>query len=224
MTDVRTLQEQIEQLKSALGADRSFAGKLREAFGLEPDLATSLATLYSRPFVTRDTLYTILYSDKPEGECPAVKILDVNICKLRKKVKEAGIEIVTRWSEGWFLPQESKTIIRQTIAPTSDEKVEKYRSAFGLQPKQAKILAVLMDRPSINANSIKEFAATNSLARVQIYFIKRQLSVFGIALESRAGRWTIPEGSKISLITIINDISSARHKIRERRLAFLEGA
>ena len=47
----------------------------------------------------------------PFGQDEAeIKIVDVWICKIRKKVKAYGIEVQTQWGQGYFLTAESKAI------------------------------------------------------------------------------------------------------------------
>lgn len=52
--------------------------------------------------VTREQLYTAMYFDRHADEYPAVKIMDVKICKLRKKLP-ANNTIETVWGLGWRL-------------------------------------------------------------------------------------------------------------------------
>lgn len=54
-----------------------------------------LALLASRQHVTKEQILHHLYSGRPECEWPltCVKVVDVHICHLRKKLKPLGIEI-----------------------------------------------------------------------------------------------------------------------------------
>lgn len=44
-----------------------------------------------------------LYDDRPGGETPDAKLLDVFVCHLRRRLAGTGVEIVTHWGEGWSL-------------------------------------------------------------------------------------------------------------------------
>jgi DNA-binding response OmpR family regulator len=50
---------------------------------------------------TREQLLTDLYWDKHEE--PEIKIIDVFVCKLRKKLKPLGVVIHTIWGQGYRL-------------------------------------------------------------------------------------------------------------------------
>jgi DNA-binding response OmpR family regulator len=52
--------------------------------------------------VSKDALHRALYELDPEGGAEP-KIVDVIVCKIRKKVKPLGIEIDTSWGRGYAL-------------------------------------------------------------------------------------------------------------------------
>ena len=58
--------------------------------------------LYTAPgkTATREMLANGIYSLRPNDE-PDLKILDVYICKIRRKIEGMGIEIRTVWGQGW---------------------------------------------------------------------------------------------------------------------------
>jgi DNA-binding response OmpR family regulator len=43
------------------------------------------------------------------------KIVDVWICKLRKKIKPLGLEIKNIWGEGYFIPREQREATRAKL-------------------------------------------------------------------------------------------------------------
>jgi DNA-binding response OmpR family regulator len=51
--------------------------------------------------VSRDRMMTRIYGHRPEEPDP--KIVDVFICKARKKFKDMGFDIVNRWGRGYRL-------------------------------------------------------------------------------------------------------------------------
>jgi two-component system cell cycle response regulator CtrA len=55
-----------------------------------------------------------LYSLNPDDP-PEVKIVDVFVCKMRKKLKPFGIEIKTNWGESYEIPEESKARARELM-------------------------------------------------------------------------------------------------------------
>lgn len=74
---------------------------------LTPHEETLLAALYSSARPTKDTLHNCLYADSIDGGAEP-KILDVFVCKLRKKLRYMGIHIKTDWGKGYYLTKESK--------------------------------------------------------------------------------------------------------------------
>jgi hypothetical protein len=208
---IQRLQDQVEQLKGALGADKGFTGKVRSAFGLEQDSAVILGMLYKRDFVSREALYTVLCSDKTESDWLEPKTLDVLIFKIRKRIKEHAIVIETEIGEGWSMPAGSKAIMRALVDPSHDEIVQRYKSVFGLQPKQARILALMMDRPAVTASGMLDIAPSFGVARVHIHRMRRALSPFGIEISGSNGRWSLSDSARTkvrssSLVTFGNDI------------------
>lgn len=60
------------------------------------------STLVSRERVTKDQIMAALYRDLHRDEAEP-KIVDVFICKLRRKLKPFGIKIETVWGVGYYL-------------------------------------------------------------------------------------------------------------------------
>lgn len=204
MTELQRLRDRVDQLQAIIGVDRSTTGRLRDAFGLEIEQAETVGMLYARDFVTRDGLFTVLYGGRPESEWPNDKSLDALMSKLRKRLGEHGITVETKWGEGWFLPPASRSVIRQVIAPNEEDTVERYRQAFGLQPKQARILVMMLERPSVTAVTLQGLVNGYGAARLQIHRMRRRLEPFGITIVGSYGRWSLPEASRLSLETLGN--------------------
>jgi two-component system cell cycle response regulator CtrA len=57
---------------------------------------------------------------------PEIKIIDVLVCKIRKKLKPFGIEISTHWGRGYYLSEPNKDQIRAHLAmqPITKEQAE----------------------------------------------------------------------------------------------------
>jgi two-component system cell cycle response regulator CtrA len=66
----------------------------------------------------RETFMTALFSDRID-EPPDVKIIDVWICKMRRKLQPFGIEIKTCRGVGYEMTEASKVIARQLLPDTS---------------------------------------------------------------------------------------------------------
>lgn len=71
----------------------------------ELQMLVALATAASG--MSKERLYNELYGARHLGEMPEPKIIDVFICKLRRKLLPFGVTISTRWGHGYFMDAES---------------------------------------------------------------------------------------------------------------------
>lgn len=87
-------------------------GSFVSVTGAEMEILRALATNFPR-VVSKESLLTALTRgalDEPE-----IKIVDVLICKVRKKVAPLGIEIITSWGQGYSLAAPTR-IVREEMA------------------------------------------------------------------------------------------------------------
>lgn len=84
-------------------------------WGLTPAEGRVFGVLLERELMTRDAAMAALYRDRGADE-PEPKIVDVFVCKMRKKLKPFGIEVGLRWGVGYFLTPEAKAVARAQIA------------------------------------------------------------------------------------------------------------
>jgi two-component system, cell cycle response regulator CtrA len=103
------LRERIAQLMEPC---MTAASLMPIEFRLTTHEAEVLAHLMTKQQTTKENLMNALYGLSPDGG-PQAKIIDVFICKLRKKLKPFDIEIETIWGQGYLLTENSKAIIRQ---------------------------------------------------------------------------------------------------------------
>jgi len=76
-------------------------GKFVTISGQEMELLALLAKLFPR-VLTKEAALDHLYQLDPDGEAEA-KIVDVLICKIRRKVQPLGLRIDTHWGKGYAL-------------------------------------------------------------------------------------------------------------------------
>lgn len=105
------LQGRIDQLEAAMGMH--FMAPL--SWRLTGHEARVLGVLLAREIATKDAIMAALYRDTGRDEAE-IKIVDVFICKLRKKLKPLGFPVQTSWGQGYFLQAETKEAIQQRIA------------------------------------------------------------------------------------------------------------
>lgn len=102
------LRDELETLKSNLGMD--FVAPLE--FRLTPHETKILGRLMKGGPVNKRSLMDCVYTKGIDDE-PEIKIVDVFVCKMRKKVKPFGMEIKTIWGVGYQLSPDSKALFEE---------------------------------------------------------------------------------------------------------------
>lgn len=78
-------------------------------FKASPLEAAMLALILKRDEVTKEQLHTVIEQGRGPGREPTeIKMVDVMICKLRKKLTSHDIEIKTMWGLGYFMTRQSR--------------------------------------------------------------------------------------------------------------------
>lgn len=98
------LRERIAQLETLLG----FRTAAPIELGLTGREACAFGVLLAREIATKEAIMTALYGGKCDADQAEPKIVDVFVCKARKKLKAFGIEIKTAWGQGYYLDAETK--------------------------------------------------------------------------------------------------------------------
>nr|WP_278422938.1 helix-turn-helix domain-containing protein [Brucella anthropi]DAM62818.1 MAG TPA: Transcriptional regulatory protein, C terminal [Caudoviricetes sp.] len=96
-------EERIRQLEELLVPSKI---RIPLEWSLSPAEATVFACLAARRFATKEMIYHALYALRSDDVEP--KIVDVFICKLRKKVKPFGVIVETVWGSGYTLVDREK--------------------------------------------------------------------------------------------------------------------
>lgn len=102
-TENDVLREKIIELEELIGLRIETPLML----GLTGQEAKLFGILLKRDLVTKAQGMSALYSDRPNGEAE-IKIVDVFVCKMRKKLKPFDIEIETVWGQGYRMTAASK--------------------------------------------------------------------------------------------------------------------
>lgn len=105
------LRDRIAQLEEAMGLD--FIAPLE--WRLTRAETALFGVLLAREIATKEALLTGIVRD-PTGEAPEIKIVDVFVCKARRKLRPFGIEIETLWGRGYRLSPEVKALARAQLA------------------------------------------------------------------------------------------------------------
>lgn len=106
--EIEQLREEIARLKALLAPP-----------GWQPPVEWSLtftegkvfAFLLTRDMATKQQIMDLLYWDRPNDE-PEIKIVDVFICKMRKKLTPFGVQIATVWGQGYGVPDRMRYVLK----------------------------------------------------------------------------------------------------------------
>ncbi len=99
--EVQALRDQVEMLQRALGTDFRPGRRL----GLTAYEARALGMLMKRGYARREAMHDALYFDRA-GDPPDIKVVDVWVLKLRRKLAPWGISIECVRGEGYrFTPE-----------------------------------------------------------------------------------------------------------------------
>jgi two-component system cell cycle response regulator CtrA len=108
---VLTLQSENEMLRERCRQLEQMVGLRHESppvFGLTRSESAILGLLLKNTIVRRETAMLALYKGLQQDEAD-VKIIDVFICKMRRKLTPFSIEIRNKWGEGYYLDAEMKS-------------------------------------------------------------------------------------------------------------------
>ncbi|MDK1386346.1 helix-turn-helix domain-containing protein [Sinorhizobium sp. 8-89] len=97
--EIEMLRERLRQLEEVLAPSTV---SIPVEYRLTGSEARVFAHLVSRDIATKQSVMLALYSDRPDVE-PEIKIVDVFICKMRKKLAGYGVDIRTVWGQGYSL-------------------------------------------------------------------------------------------------------------------------
>ena len=105
---IEMLEERIRQLEDTLSPQTA---QVRVEWSLTQSEARVFAHLTTREQATKQSIMLAMYSDRIDIE-PEIKIVDVFICRMRKKLKPFGIEILTIWGAGYALKDREQFLVR----------------------------------------------------------------------------------------------------------------
>lgn len=98
------LRERVAFLETELG----FRVEVPLVLNLTQQETRLFGAILKRELLTKAGGMVALYAHRPDGDEAEQKIIDVFICKMRKKLKPFGISIETQWGHGYFMSPQSK--------------------------------------------------------------------------------------------------------------------
>ena len=109
-TENEMLRERVRQLESMVGI--SFESP--PMFGFTRAESTIFGVLMKNRLASKESLMMAIYRDHQQDEAE-IKIVDVWVCKMRRKLTPFGIAVQTQWGQGYFLSAEHKAIARTML-------------------------------------------------------------------------------------------------------------
>lgn len=98
------LRMRIAQLETEIG----LRNNIPLVFGLTGSEARLLSMLVQRGFATKEQLLIAATNDVTGNKVPDIKIVDVYVCKIRRKLEKFDITIETSWGRGYNLTAENR--------------------------------------------------------------------------------------------------------------------
>ncbi len=107
LNQIAELKEEIRQLKSERFKDEIY---IPVEWMLTPKESAIIKALSSGRVVGKEQMLDAI--THANGEQPEIKIIDVFVCKIRKKLNPFGLEIKTHWGAGYSLPETTIAVLR----------------------------------------------------------------------------------------------------------------
>ena len=113
--EVEQLRERVAWLERCLRGTPDLSYRL---FGLSPAEERILAALMGRSVLSKEQLLTITRPDLADANVPEIAMVEVFVCRIRKKLKPFGINVTTHWGRGYGLTWEMKVAVRALVEQT----------------------------------------------------------------------------------------------------------
>jgi hypothetical protein len=119
------LQDRVQELKALLGVGNDDVSRLLTVLDATPQQCEMVGFMLRRAVATRTALHTVLFGARPDCDQPEIKLIDVQMVKVRAALRTLGIEVRTEWgSGGWAISNADKAKLRRLMsggeAPASD--------------------------------------------------------------------------------------------------------
>lgn len=113
---IETLERENDDLRARIRELETLVGMRFQSppqFGFTRHESVIFGLLMKAKLVSKPAAITALYlHEQDEAE---EKIVDVFVCRMRKKLKPYNIEIQTQWGQGFFLSVESKATAQRLL-------------------------------------------------------------------------------------------------------------
>ena len=123
MTEVEAdaLRNRVEELQSLLGVGNDDVSRLLTVLDVTPQQCEMVGFMLRRAVATRTALHTVLFGARPDCDQPEIKLIDIQMVKVRKALEKVGVEVRTEWgSGGWAIPAADKAKLRRLMSREGD--------------------------------------------------------------------------------------------------------
>ncbi|WP_426526849.1 hypothetical protein [Bradyrhizobium sp. McL0615] len=125
MSEAEQLRDRVEELQALLGVGNDDVSRLLAVLDATPQQCEMIGFMLRRSVATRTAMHTVLFGARPECDQPEMKLIDVQMVKVRKALEKVGVEVRTEWgSGGWAIPIAHKAKLRRLmsegVAPGDD--------------------------------------------------------------------------------------------------------
>ena len=118
MTEIEAeqLRNRVEELQALLGVGNDDVSRLLTVLDATPQQCEMIGFMLRRSVATRTALHTVLFGARPDCDEPEIKLIDVQMVKVRKALEKVGVEVRTEWgSGGWAIPATDKARLRRLM-------------------------------------------------------------------------------------------------------------
>ena len=110
--NVHALQDRIEELEDLLGLRVPVPRSDLELTKIERQL---LGILYRGGLISSEFAHRAIYGLRSECDQPNLKIIDVFISRLRRKLRPHAIKLSTQWGEGYYFDAENRAKLKSLL-------------------------------------------------------------------------------------------------------------
>lgn len=107
------LQDRVTELEALLGVGNDDVSRLMTVLDATPQQCEMVGFMLKRAVATRTALFIALFGARPECDQPDMKLIDVQMVRVRSALKAIGIDVQTAWgSGGWSIRGADKVRLR----------------------------------------------------------------------------------------------------------------
>jgi hypothetical protein len=115
------LRNRVEELQALLGVGNDDVSRLLTVLDATPQQCEMVGFMLRRAVATRTALHTVLFGARPDCDQPEIKLIDVQMVRVRIALKKVGIDVRTEWgSGGWAIPAADKAKLRRLMRGEDD--------------------------------------------------------------------------------------------------------